>query len=267
MEQVTIELREKPVVDKVDSLTKQMAKNWVVAKKSKNVWDFKNFEKARLAYGEGVDELLLQWPDYEKALAGDVETDRAYVQSAEYQQAVSEALQGEGIPLQGDFPQYEFPPFKLVIGVADMEVKLSMGKKQEKTTMMHPKPLAAWVGRHYQAVVGKKLDVTTLMRDLLNAYKFANKAAYREGDVLWGRAVGLDVIYDLLTLKKSFRQEYPKPLFVFQLGQLKEQFDLTLDEYRFELGYARNQEKAMVLVDSKGRESRMSSLTIHKVEE
>ena len=105
------------------------------------------------------------------------------------------------------------------------------------------------------------------MKDLLQAYKFANKMAYREEDVIWGRAVGLDVIYELLTVKQSARQEYPKPLFVYNLGRLKEQFDLTHDGYRLELGFARNQSRALLVVDSQGRESRLSSLTVYKVAE
>lgn len=180
---------------------------------------------------------------------------------------MEQALREAGVPLQGKFPQYEFPPFKLFLAVEDREAKLSIGRKHEKTTVLHPKTLAAWVTKRYQQVTRKKFDVQGFMKELLSAYKFANKAAYREEEVLWGRAVGLDVIYELLTIKRAARQDYPKPLFVYELGRLKEQFDLTMDDYRFELGFARNQSRALVIVDSQGRESRLSSLTIYKAVE
>ena len=51
------------------------------------------------------------------------------------------------------------------------------------------------------------------------------------------------------------------------MARLKEHFDLTYEEYRMELGPARNQAKALLLVDSLGREHRVSSLAIYKVAE
>ena len=64
-------------------------------------------------------------------------------------------------------------------------------------------------------------------------------------------------------LRRSARQEYPKPLYLFELGKLKELVTLQVGEYRFELGFARDQFKALVIVDSHGRDSYLSSLTIY----
>ena len=267
MEPIETEVREKPVIDKVDSLTKQLMKNWIIAKRANLVWDFRSLEKARSAYAEAVAELMLVWPSCQDKLSQDTAAEYDYVNSASYREDMEQALQAAGIPLQGTFPAYEFPPFKLSIATQELEAKLSLGRKQEKTTAMHPKSLAAWVAKQYQAVVGKKFDAAAFMRELLAAYKFANKVSYREEEVLWGRAVSLDTLYELLTLKRSSRQDYPKPLFAYELGRLKEQFDLTLDGFQFELGFARIQTKALVIVDSQGRESRVSSLTIYKAAE
>lgn len=258
---------EKTALEKVDGLSRQLYKNWLAVKKAKAVWDFRALQKAESAYATELDELAELWSEGQSQLAREVRADSDFVGSDAWRIEVEDALKAQGIPLQGSFPQYEFPPFKLTLAVDEQEAKLGLGRKLERTTALCPKTLAAWVSARYQAVAGKRFDAGSFMRDLLQAYKFANKMAFREEDVLWGRAVGLDVIYELLTVKQSARQEYPKPLFVYNLGRLKEQFDLTHDGYRLELGFARNQSRALLVVDSQGRESRLSSLTVYKVAE
>ena len=265
MENATIS--DKTALDKVDSLSRQLFKNWLAVKKTKGVWDFRGLQKAQAAYAEELGELALLWPQYQTQLEAQVLSEGEYVRSEAYAVEVEEALKAAGIPLQGSFPTYEFPPFKLSIAVETQEAKLGFGRKSEKSTALYPKTLATWVAGRYQALVGRRFDTEAFMRDLLQAYKFANKVAYREEEVLWGRAVTLDSIYELLTIKQTARQEYPKPMFVFNLARLKEQFDLKYEEYRLELGTARNQAKTLLIIDSQGRESRISSLTIYKTAE
>ncbi|CQR70478.1 hypothetical protein SOV_40110 [Sporomusa ovata DSM 2662] len=267
MEDSNKEIREKSATENVDGLAKQLSKNWTSVKNSRNSWDFRSFDKALAAYSGGVDELTRSWSVYEQALKQEMEQSGRYVESQEYSQELEQALLAAQIPLQGTFPQYEFVPFKLTVAVEEKEIRLAIGRKQEKTVAMQPKQVAKWVATKYQKLIGKRFDGAGFMRELLGAYKVANKLAYREGQVLWGRAVALDELYELLTLKRGSRQEYPKPLFLFELGRLKEQFEMKLDEYQFEFGFPRKQEKAVTIVDSRGRESRVSSLTIHKVVE
>lgn len=266
MESETMTVTEKPAVEKVDSLAKLMTKNWTNAKKAKDNWDFRGFHKAKGAYSEEVAELAAIWPDQEVWLDLEVEADTEYVRSEKYAEDIDQALKEVGLPLQGSFPEYEFPPFKLSFDVKALEVKLIMGRKKDRTTAMQPKQVAEWASRLYQAMVGKRFDAAAFMKDLRSAYQIANKIVYREADVKWGMAVHLDTIYELLTVKKSARSDYQKPLFIFELGRLREQFDLTSEGYSYELGFARHQEKALVVIDSQGRDARLASLTIHKVE-
>ena len=259
--------REKSALDRVDSLSRQLFKNWVAVKKAKAVWDFRNLQKTQTAYAEELAELTELWPVCREQLAEDTQADSEYVRSEAWRAELEEALQAAGIPLQGSFPQYEFPPFKLTISLDSQEAKLGMGRRSERTRSLQAQTLAAWVNGHYQAMIGKSFDAPAFMKDLLQAYQFANKVAYREEEVLWGRAVSLELVYELLTLKQTAKQEYPKAMFIFHLARLKEQFDLTYKEYRMELGTARNQAKALLLIDSQGREHRVSSLTLYKVAE
>ena len=261
------EAREKSVAATIDALARQLAKNWHNVKTADEAWDFRTFDKALTAYSAGVDELTGRWTGFEQELALEMEKNSQYIASEEYAQELEQALTAAGIPLQGAFPQYEFVPFKLTIALEEKEVRLGLGKKNEKTTVMQPQQVAKWVAARYQKLIGRRFDADGFMRELLAAYRIANKIAYREGEVIWGRAVALEELYELLTLRRAARQEYPRPLFLFNLGRLKEQVEIKVDGYQFEFGFPRNQEKAVSVFDSRGRESRVSSLSVHKAAE
>jgi len=259
------EEREKAGADRMDAMARQMAKSWTAVKNACRAWDFRAFDKALAAFSSAVADLAGNWPAVEPALREEMEENSRFVESKDYQQALEEALLAAGLPLQGSFPQYELIPYKLTIDSEDKEIRLSIGRRQEKTRCMEPKQAAKWVASRYQALTGKRFDAPGFMRELISAYEYANKVAYREGEVKWGLAVAIEELYNLLTLKRGARLEYPKALFLYELGRLKEQVELKVDEYQLEIGYPRKHEKAVTIVDSRGRESRVSSLTVYKV--
>ena len=205
MENNQFENKEKLTADKIGSLTKQLEKNWQIIAKANNTWDFRSLEKARSAYAGAVEELAALWPVCLDKLNADAAAETAYISEDAYRIDLEQALQAVGIPLQGAFPTYEFPPFKLSIDIQSLEAKLKVGRKTEKTTAMNPTALAAWVEKLYQSLVSKKFDTAGFLKELLAAYKFANKIAFRDDEVQWGRAVHLDTLYELLTLKRSDR--------------------------------------------------------------
>jgi hypothetical protein len=254
---------DKSVVTVVDGLNKALLKNWSAERKADREWNVRQQERSLAACDQLVTGLMEKWAPCRERITNDITGVRQYLESEEYGKLVDGALREAGIPLQGSFPQYEFPPFKLTVSVEQGEARLTMGRKLEKTAVLEPQALSKWVDTKYQAVVGRKFDSSRLMNDLLEAYKIANQMIYRQEKVLWGRAVGLEMVYTLLTLRRSARQEYPKPLYLFELGKLKELVTLQVGEYRFELGFARDQFKALVIVDSRGRDSHLSSLTIY----
>lgn len=261
------ENRDKAITGQVDSALKGLSKNWLLAKKAKNAWDIQTLEKVLGGYNRQLEEMSVLWANCQNIVEDEVSGMYGHLKSEAYVRELEDALKAANIPLQGQFPQYEFPPFKLMLSIDMCEARLSLGRKQEKTTIMQAKELSKWVALRYQKIIGKKFDANRFMKELLAAYKYANRSAYREKDVLWGRAVSLDTIYELLTMRRSGRQEYPKQLYAYDLGCLKEQFDMVIDDYKFELGFARNQSKAVLIVDSHGRESRVSSLTVYKNED
>ncbi len=254
---------DKPVVEVVDGLNKALLKNWSAEQKAGREWNVKQRERSLAACHQSVTALMEKWAPCQEQITNDIAVVRQYLESEAYGRLVDGALREAGIPLQGSFPVYEFPPFKLAIAAGAGEARLQMGRRQERIGVLEPRALSKWVAKKYQDVVGRKFDADRLMNDLLDAYKIANQMNFRGDKVLWGRAVGLETIYTLLTLRRSARVEYPRPLYLFELGRWKEFVNPHAGEYRFELGFARDQFKALLIVDSQGRESHLSSLTIH----
>lgn len=167
------------------------------------------------------------------------------------------------IPIKGEFPTYEFPPFKLIFSRDNGYVKLSMGRRSQQKKAFAPAALAAWVSKEYQRVLNSKFNAEHFCQELLIAYEMTNRLTLKQDSAVWGHPVSLKEIYRLLTLKQSVKQDYPEALFTYDLARLKEQFDIHYNGRRFELVPSRNQTSGLLLVNSKGQESRVSSLIIY----
>ena len=247
-----------------DSMVRKLTRNWHVYKNSLKNWNIKESSIVSDTMLPLQKDLETTWISLNEALQDDFSQIKSILNSEEYIGSLESELKTQGIPLSGEFPQYELPPFKLSVSLENFEARLSLGRKSERTSLLNPQELSKWVGIRYKRVSGRKFNSAQFMKDLLAAYKVANRLMYREKDEAWGRAVLLSQIYDIMTIKQTSRTDYPKQFFIYDLGLLKEQSTISLDEYRFEFGFARNQARAIVIVDSLGRESRLSSLTIYK---
>ncbi|MCG2790392.1 MAG: hypothetical protein L6305_01415, partial [Actinomycetia bacterium] len=73
---------------------------------------------------------------------------------------------------------------------------------------------------------------------MFDAYQIINKLTFRNKDAIWGKAVKLIEIYNLMTLRRTTKQEYPKQFYQYELGLLKENLNLSFNGYRFEFGFA-----------------------------
>ena len=259
------ETLEKSAISELDATLKQAFKLWVIAKKSRQEWDFKTSTQILEALGEAVGDLGDRWAEHAATIATALQADQAFVQSADYPIEVETALKAAGIPLMGEFPNYEFPPFKLTFNIEQNIVRLSMGRKFQQTKAFAPRQLANWIVGQYRKVVDSKFDSTRFCRELLNAYELLNRLDVQQTEVVWGHSVALKDIYRLLTLKQVAKQDYPEPLFTFDLARLKEQPEIRYEQYLFELQPSRNL-PGFVLINSQGQESRVSTLAIHQAE-
>ncbi len=251
------------VLNRVDRTLKRLTKQWSLFKRARQDWDFKTTGQSLHAITDHLHELAHQWPLDQQSIQAAITTDQTFVTSADYPAALEFSLKDAGIPVKGNFPTYEFPPFKLTFNQKTLAVKLSMGRRSQQTHIRAIAPLTAWILEQYTQVVNSKFDTDTFCKELLQGYEYLNRLTLNTSAVKWGHPVALKDIYKLLTLRQSSRQEYPESLFTYDLARLREQVEITYGSYRFELVPSRQQTGGFLLINSRGQESRVSSLAIY----
>jgi hypothetical protein len=257
---------EKATISDIDAALKRLNKSWAIAKRSCKEWDFKTSEQTLEALSAELEGLGNRWQEHEKIIRQVIELDQEFVESDDYPKEVETVLSELGIPLRGEFPNYEFPPFKLSFNRDQGVVRLSIGRRSQQTKAFAPEQLGAWVSSQYRKVIDSKFDANRFCKELLSAYELLNCLMLKQDQVNWGHSVPLKEIYRLLTFKQSAKQDYPEALFVFDLARLKEQPEIQYDRYQFDLEPSRNQASSFLLVNREGQESRVSTLAIHLLE-
>jgi hypothetical protein len=251
------------ILNSMNAAVNGLSASWHILKQTNETWNIKNARQHLEKIGplvQGLQDKCLAAVEELATLSDQISQQLC---SEEYVRELEQELRAAGVQFSGSFPSYMLPPFKLNFSLDNYEARLSLGRKNERTSDLNPQRLGKWISVRYKKVLTRRFNAAAFMKDLIEAYRLANQLKYHEAKMVWGRAVPITDIYDLLTVKASARQDYPKQFFVFDLGLFKEAAALELDRYRFELGFARNPSRAMTVVDSSGRESHISSLTIY----
>jgi hypothetical protein len=254
----------KTAINEITTINKRLNNNLNRAKKSVDTWDFKTLEKSLAALGDDARLLVIKCEEKAPQINRVVQAEHDFVSGDTYAAALEKALIDAGLYPKGQYPNYELIPFKLTIDPGQEEVILSVGRKKEKISAFAPQQVATWVAAKYKNLAERRFDSQQFCKELLEAYQIGNKLAFKKEQILWGRGVSLSTIYELLTVRRSARQEYPKEQYIYDLGRLKEQLEIRHLSYKFEFGFARNQAQALLVTDSQGRESRIGSLIIYK---
>ena len=247
----------------VDAVLKHLTSRWASIKKARKDLDFKSGTQALDSVDENIRQLALSWGEHQTVIKNAIQVDRDFILSDAYPIEIEKAMKDAAIPIKGEFPTYEFPPFKLTFSREHGYVRLTMGRRSQQTKAFAPTALAAWVAKEYQQVISSKFDADRFCQELLTAYEMSNRLNLKNDSVLWGHPITLKEIYKLLTLKHSTKQDYPEALFTYDLARLKEQFDIRYNDRRFELVPSRDQSSGLLLINSKGQDSRVSSLSIY----
>lgn len=257
----------KTAAGELTTIDRRLLRNLNSTKQAIENWDFRTLKKMLAALDEDTRLLAAKHRELVPEVSNALEAGQEFVAGEDYPGVLEAALRESGLPVQGSYPRYELIPFTLTVDPGQEAVILSVGRKSERTSALAPQQVAAWVAARYKKLVEKRFDSQQFCREMLNAYRHVNREAYRQNEVLWGRAVSLTTIYEVLTIRRSARQEYPKELYIYDLGRLKEQFQISHQGYRFEFGFARNQGHALLVIDSQGRESRINSLIVYQEQE
>ena len=254
---------EESAIRDVDVMLKRLVSRWASVKRARIDLDFKTAAQALDGTDEDIRQLAISWGEHQIVIKNTIQVDQDFVLSDAYPVEVEKAMKNAEIPIKGEFPSYEFPPFKLTFSRDNSYVRLSMGRRSQQKKAFAPAAIAAWVSKEYQRVINSRFNAERFCQELLIAYEMGNRLNLKQDSVVWGHPVTLKEIYKLLTLKQSAKQDYPEALFTYDLARLKEQFDISYEGHRFELVPSRNQASGLLLINSKGQESRVSGLIIY----
>jgi len=207
---------------------------------------------------QDIGQFLGIWQEFVGISQTFAEQMQEFLHSADYAKQMTNALESVKIPRTGDFPNYDIPPFKLSIKPNQSLAKLSLGKKSSQTHALAPTILADWVVEKYKALLNRPFAQDRFCKELLSVYPYLTQGN-------WGTLVPLQEVYKLLTLKTETRQEYPESHFIFDLGRLLEQYEITYAGYYFDFSSHKETKKNYTVINPQGREKAIGMMSIRQI--
>lgn len=252
-------------IESVEKLNKKIASNLVRLKNSFKNMNIKDHKRYLDYLSEETKTIGEDFSAIEESLRRYVTDVENYIKSEQYFLDLDSTFKDEpGIKLS--YPNYELGPIRLKIDL-NQGNSIIFGRKANKIFDYKPDKLLDLLKKKYSTITKKPFNRERFCKDLLEAYKILNKLTYQSSDVKWGNAVLLTKIYELITISSTYRQEYSKANFIFDISRLKDQFEIKFDKFQFNFGTSRDISNTLLVVDSNGNESRLSTLIVHKLEE
>ena len=241
------------------AIGKKAAKKLAALERAISTGDLKGFEKIFPALETELANAISALPearDKYKSL-------QAWIKSSEYPVALEQKMAEAQLKWEGSFPVYQIHPFKLEVGVEGGSASLTFNRKTDKTPALDPSALTQWVAQKRKKLLETPFHSERFCDSLREAYENANRLMFTVKNVLWGKAVSLRGIYNMLTIRPQGKKDYPIDVFVYDLTRWKETGEENPNGMVFELGNIKG-DPAFELAFSDGRRMSVNNLTIHK---
>jgi len=130
------------------------------------------------------------------------------------------AMAAEGIPLRGDYPNYEVFPFMVRVNSKDGSVTIN----KRKTRSLRLKALAAEIKKERELFFRSPFRPDEFLKDLAWAYdELMEKKALAQGAPLKPQKIPILDIHRALTPMRRWRREYTPQLFGFHIYRLQKE--------------------------------------------
>ncbi len=190
---------EESAIRYVEAVFKRLASDWASVKKARIDLNFKTAAQALDGVDEDIRQLASIWSEHQTVIKNAIQVEQDFVLSDAYPTEVEKAMKDAEIPIKGEFPTYEFPPFKLTFSLENNYVKLSIGRRSQQTKAFAPAALAAWVSKNYQQVINTKFNAERFCQELLVAYEMINRLSLNKD------SVGSIPLFIQATARRPFR--------------------------------------------------------------
>ena len=219
-------------------------------------WNIKQYEDARKEFDKALGKIAENQQllaDTEDKWLSDIQQQ---LQSSDYPQQIEKFLEENQISFSGRFPDYHIPPFKLSFDLSKNLVKLIMGRKPLQTHSLEPQQLVNWIVQHYRSVLSSRFASEQFCKEILSAYKYLSQSN-------WRRQISVKDIYQLLTIKKTTKQDYPESNFMFDLARLLQNPTIENEDCYFEFTAHKESKNNYFLTDPQGREKTIGLVSIY----
>lgn len=180
----------------------------------------------------------------------------------DFHQGFLEALAGEGLAVEAEYPVYEVLPFKVRV----LPEKEMVTIDDHVHRNLRPGVLARHLKKEIDRFNAASFDVPRFLQALAAAYdtEMARQIAKTRID-LSEQEVLLKDVYNTLTPMPQQKRHYPVQLFAYDLHRVLKSGQLNvLDGRRLWLGNVRNRKQALMVLDAQGQPQRYGVMKFYK---
>ncbi len=185
---------------------------------------------------------------------------REYIESGDFTRQLIEACEDADLDIKGEFPTYEIFPYRLRVDAENQDLYVDRKKMQ----CLRPKSFASGLKTSREKLMRVSFNAAAFAAELANAYDIAlacqasGKTYVKDADCY------LSSLYSYMAPMSRLRREYDKQSYAFDLARL---YISDIDEIKggrkFQFGPARNNNKAIRILDGDGGERFLTTIRFY----
>lgn len=178
---------------------------------------------------------------------------RKYFEDGEFAEQMLTACEEFGVDVKGEYPVYEMFPYKVKIDTENQDLYLD----RKKVQCMRPQSFIKTVKAGKDKLMKASFNALTFANELADVYDLALMKMKKQPDA----DVYLGNLYKFLAPMGRFRRDYDQQSYAFDLARLYASGVTEIkDGRKFQFGPSRNNNKAIRILDSEGREQYLATI-------
>lgn len=179
---------------------------------------------------------------------------QAYFENGDFAEQMLACCGELHVDVRGEYPVYEMFPYRVRIDAENQEIYLD----RKKVQCMRPKSFVQNVKAGQDKLMKAAFNEQSFVNELADAYDLAVLKLKKspEADIY------LTSLYKFLAPMSRFRKEYDQQSFSFDIARLyaASGVEKTKNGRRYQFGPSRNNNKALRILDSEGREQFLATI-------
>ncbi|MCD7819979.1 MAG: hypothetical protein LUH07_13180, partial [Lachnospiraceae bacterium] len=179
-----------------------------------------------------------------------------YFESGDFADQMLDICKEKNLDVQGEFPVYEMFPYRVKLDVENQDVYMD----KKRIQCMRPASFVNTIQAGQEKLKKARFNAESFVSELEGAYDVAILKLNRKP----GSDLYLTSLYKFLTPMGRFRKDYDLQSFSYDIARLYEEFiggmTETKNGHAFDFGPARNNKKAIRILDTNGKEQFLATI-------